>query len=327
MSRSDRATVLKINSVGAVGAQVAPGRVVVAHCAEDHEQLAHAGSEPANTRVGQAPATDVGTTGREMLAAHGHHRLRSPHARPSQRRTPFPTFRHSCGPSVIPAAPPSFLRRQESRRSVRVKGTPNVRRRPITRGALVGRRPDGGSSHGWAVAWIPASAGMTDRAGVMAAHGHHRLRSPHARPSQRRAPFPTFRLSCAPSVIPAEAGIQAICAGQGHSQCSTAPDHPRGSGGPSAGWRLVARLGGRMDSCLRRNDGQGGCDGGGGGTTEGRWDPTCSEDAGQRPPRVETALNVERAPPRPRIAARRRRRSAAPRSRGCASGPPATDRG
>ena len=212
----------------------------------------------ANTRVGQAPATDVGTTGREMLAAHGHHRLRSPHARPSQRRAPFPTFRHSCVPSVIPAPPPSFLR--------------------------------------------------------------------------------PLRHSCAPFVIPAEAGIQAICAGQGLSQCSTAPDHPRGSGGPSAGWRLVARLGGRMDSCLRRNDGQGGCDGGGGGMTEGRvtqmpphdggrWDPTCSEDAGQRPPRVETALNVERAPPRPRIAARRRRRSAAPRSRGCASGPPATDRG
>ena len=199
------------------------------------------------------------------------------HSHPSVIPASPPSFlhrlRHSCVPSVIPApppsflppsfpSPPSFLRRQESRRSVRVKGTPNVRRRPITRGALVGRRPDGGSSHGWAVAWIPASAGMTDRASVMAAHGHHRLRSPHARPSQRRAPFPTFRHSCAPSVIPAEAGIQAICAGQGHSQCSTAPDHPRGSGGPSAGWRLVARLGGRMDSCLRRNDGQGGCDGG-----------------------------------------------------------------
>ena len=32
---------------------------------------------------------------------------------------------------------------------------------------------------------------------------------------------------------------------------------PGGSGGPSGGWRLVARLGGRMDSCLRRNDGGG----------------------------------------------------------------------
>ena len=62
---------------------------------------------------------------------------------------------------------PSFLRRQESRRSVGVKGAPNVRRRPIMRGALgalVGRRADGRSSHRWAVAWIPASAGMTDRA-------------------------------------------------------------------------------------------------------------------------------------------------------------------
>ena len=48
-----------------------------------------------------------------------------------------------------PRPPPSFLRRQESMRSVGVKGTPNVRRRPITRGALgalVGRRADGGSS-------------------------------------------------------------------------------------------------------------------------------------------------------------------------------------
>ena len=63
--------------------------------------------------------------------------------------------------------PPSFLRRQESRRSVGVKGIPDVRRRPIGRGApgaLVGRRVDRGSSHGWAVAWIPAFAGMTDRA-------------------------------------------------------------------------------------------------------------------------------------------------------------------
>ena len=158
----------------------------------------------------------------------------------------------------------------------------------------------------------------------------HRLRHSCAA-SVIPAPPPSFlrplRHSCVPSVIPAEAGIQAICAGQGHSQCSTAPDHPRGSGGPSAGWRLVARLGGRMDSCLRRNDGQGGCDGGGGGMTEGRWDPTCSEDAGQRPPRVETASRVGREPPTPRIAARRRRRSAAPRSRGCAWGPPVTDRG
>ena len=36
-----------------------------------------------------------------------------------------------------------------------------------------------------------------------------------------------------------------------------------GAGMGSGGWRLVARLGGRMDSCLRRNDG------GGAGMTEG----------------------------------------------------------
>ena len=133
----------------------------------------------------------------------------------------------------MPAAPPSFLRREESRRPVGVKGTPNVRRRPIARGApgaLVGRRMD----------------------------------------------------ACAPSVIPAQAGIQATCGGQGHSQCSTAPDRARragGSGGPSDGWSLVARLGGRMDSCLRRNDGergggygQGGCDGRGARSRQGGCD-------------------------------------------------------
>ena len=212
-----------------------------------------------------------------MLAAHGHHRLRSPHARPSQRRAPFPTFRHSCVPlrvpSVIPASPPSFLRPLRHSCGGRNPGDLcGSRALPMFDGArspaglwwAVGRME---ARRIWAVAWIPASAGMTDRAGVMA-------RSPSTPKSARSTisttcaiPTPPsflrpLRHSCAPSVIPAEAGIQAICAGQGHSQCSTAPDHPRGSGGPSAGWRLVARLGGRMDSCLRRNDGQGGCDGG-----------------------------------------------------------------
>ena len=116
---------------------------------------------------------------------------------------------------------------------------------------------------------------------------------PKPAPAQGQAAVPTHRCGCtwpnggglppsllpplrhtlvsvtpALSVIPAEAGIHAICGGQGRSQCSTAPDHPRragGSGGPSGGWRLVARLGGRMDSCLRRNDG------GGAGMAEG-WE-------------------------------------------------------
>ena len=192
---------------------------------------------------------------------------------------------------------PSFLRRQESMRSVGVKGTPNVRRRPITRGALgalVGRRADGGSSHGWVVAWIPACAGMTEggrnggRVGVAegwawrksvgwlgCGRGGRAVRvelserglSGVGAASLRHSSAPSVTPACPShppvrhtrlSVIPAEAGIHAVCGGQGHSQCSTAPDHPRrvgGSGGPSGGWRLVARLGGRMDSCLRRNDG------------------------------------------------------------------------
>ena len=189
---------------------------------------------------------------------------------------------------------PSFLRRQESRRSVGVKAAPNVRRRPIMRaalGALVGRRADGGSSHRWAVAWIPAYAGMTDRAPAAptelifntvalslrdispppplrggraeacpcAGRGQRRPRPPAS--CHRRPPLCVRAGSgAAGSVIPAEAGIQAICGGQGRSQCSTAPDHARcagGSGGPSGGWEIVAPLDGRMHSCLRRNDGQG----------------------------------------------------------------------
>ena len=175
--RSDRATVLRINSVGAVGAQVAPGRVVFEHRAEDHEQRAHAGGERANTRVGQAASTDVGTTGREMLGAHSQHRFRSPHARPSQRLPPFPPFRHShpcampilpsflrplrhsCAPSVIPAEagihpttqpcdePPS------ARRPTRAPSAPRV----------IGRRRTLGAPLTPQIAWIPASAGMTDR--------------------------------------------------------------------------------------------------------------------------------------------------------------------
>ena len=182
MSRSDRATVLRINSVGAVGAQVAPGCVVFEHRAEDHEQRAHAGGERANTRVGQAASTDVGTTGREMLGAHNQHRFRSPHARPSQRLAPCPSFipvlpsfpscrhshsppsfpplRHSCAPSVIPAEAGIHATAQpcdeppSARRPTRAPSAPRV----------IGRRRALGAPLTPQIAWIPASAGMTEGA-------------------------------------------------------------------------------------------------------------------------------------------------------------------
>ena len=217
MSRSDIATVLILNTVGAVGAQVAPGRVMFEHRAEDHEQRAHAGAERANTRVGQAASTDVGTTGREMLGAHSQHRFRSPHARPSQRLAPipilppFPPFRHSCAPPpppsflrppprhscapppVIPAPPPSFLRRQESTRP------------PNRATSLHPPLPSFRHSHPSAIPAPPPSFLRRQES----------MRPPN-RATSLHPPFPSFRHSCAPlrhscapSVIPAEAGIHA----------------------------------------------------------------------------------------------------------------------
>ena len=110
---------------------------------------------------GKRPRLTVGTTGREMLGAHSQHRFRSPHARPSQRLAPFPSFRHS-HPSAIPAPRPSFLR--PLRHSC---GGRNPRDRPTVR----------------------------------------RTSIRHSHPSAIPAPPP--RHSCAPSVIPAEAGIHA----------------------------------------------------------------------------------------------------------------------
>ena len=73
----------------------------------------------------------------------------------------------ACAPSVIPA-------QAGIQATCGVKGTPNVRRRPIARGApgaLMGRRMDGGTSRGWVVAWIPASAGMTEGGGRKGGNG------------------------------------------------------------------------------------------------------------------------------------------------------------
>ena len=158
---------------------------------------------------------------------------------------PPPSFlcslRHSCALSVIPAPCPSFLRRQESMRSVGVKGTPNVRRRPITRGALgagVGRRADRGSSHGWAVAWIPASAGMTEGAGVTEGGGRDGRGVYDGRGGCGR-PVPPLRHSCAP-LRHSCAPLRHSCAGRNPCGLGGARALPMfdGARSPAARWEL-----------------------------------------------------------------------------------------
>ena len=193
MSRSDRATVLRIYSVGAVGAQVAPGRVVFEHRVEDHGQRAHAGGERVNTRVAQAASTDVGTTGHEILGAHSQHRFRSPHAQPSQRLAPFPSFRDS-HPSIIPARPsiiparPSIIPARPSvipakagiHATAQPCDEPPSARRP-TRGPsaprVIGRRRALGAPLTPQIAWIPACAGMTEPAAPEPARTYKGARS------------------------------------------------------------------------------------------------------------------------------------------------------
>ena len=345
MSRSDRATVLRINSVGAVGAQVAPGRVMFEHRAEDHEQRAHAGGERANTRVGQAASTDVGTTGREMLGAHSQHRFRRPHARPSQRLAPFPSFRHS-HPSAIPILPPFLrpLRHSCAPPVIPAEAGIHATAQPCDEppSATPFLPPFPSFRHSCAPSVIPAEAGIhataqpcdeppsaipilppflrplrhscggrnpRDRPTVRRAsirHSHPSVipapppsflrRQESMRPPNRATslhpPFPSFRHSCAPSVIPAEAGIHATaqpcdeppsaipilppflrplrhsCGGRNPRDRPTvrrASIRPTAHQSPqrAAGDRAPSNIGcaldptDRMDSCLRRNDGQG----------------------------------------------------------------------
>ena len=126
---------LRINSVGAVGAQVAPGRVVFEHRAEDHEQLRMQAVSGRTRESGKRPRLTSGLRGArcwgrtvsidsEVRTLDHLNDLR--HAHPSAIPTlpPSPPFRHSCAPlrhsraplrhscapSVIPAPPPSFPR-------------------------------------------------------------------------------------------------------------------------------------------------------------------------------------------------------------------------
>ena len=238
MSRSERATVLRINSVGAVGAQVAPGRVVFEHRAEDHEQRAHAGGERANTRVGQAASTDG--RGYRARDAGGAQSASIPKSARSTISTtcaiplhpPFPSFRHSCAPSVIPAEagihataqpcdePPSaipilppFLR--PLRHSC---GGRNPCDRPTVRRASIRH------SHPSAIPAPPPSFLRRQES----------TRPPN-RATSLHPPFPSFRHSCAPSVIPAEAGIHATA-----QPCDEPPSARRPTRAPSAP-RVIGR--------------------------------------------------------------------------------------
>ena len=160
---------LAINSVGAVGAGVAPGRVVFEHRGADRRsRRPRGGFRSGRLRQHCGPPQPrelrsllaLGTVGRELVGANGHHRLRSPHARPSQRVAPFAALRHS-QPSVIRNSP-SFLRRQESRRSEGFDRPTALDRPARAFDTSVKRRECRGVKGCWEVAWIPACAGMTE---------------------------------------------------------------------------------------------------------------------------------------------------------------------
>ena len=198
MSRSDRATVLRINSVGAVGAQVAPGRVVFEHRVEDHEQLAHAGAERANTRVGQAASTDG--RGYRARDAGGAQSASIPKSARSTISTtsaipilpPFPSFRHS-HPSVIPAPPPSLLR------PLRHSCTPSVI--PAEAGIHATAQPcDEPPS---AIPILPPFPSFRHSCAPPSFLRRQESMRPPNRATSLHPPFPSFRHSCAPSVIPA----------------------------------------------------------------------------------------------------------------------------
>ena len=116
------------------------------------------------------------------------------------------------------------------------------------------------------------TVGATGRE-LLGAHSQHRFRSPHVRPSQRLAPFPSFRHSCRP--------LRHSCGGRNpcdHPTVRRASIRPTAHQSPqrAAGDRAPSNIGSaldptdRMDSCLRRNDGGGRNDGQAGVTEGGR---------------------------------------------------------
>ena len=308
MSRSDIATVLILNTVGAVGAQVAPGRVVFEHRAEDHEQRAHAGGERANTRVGQAASTDgrdygardaggaqsasIPKSARSTISTTCAIPILAPF--PSLRHShpcaipilaPFPSFRHS-HPSAMPILPscPSFRHAHPSAMPI-LPPCPPLRHAHPSAMPILPPCPPLRHSHPCAIPILPSFPSFRHSCApsIIPAPPPSFLR-----PSIIPAPPPSFlrplRHSCAPSVIPAPPPsflrpLRHSCGGR--NPCDrptvrrasfrpTAHQSPQRAAGDRAPSNIRSALGptDRMDSCLRRNDGQGRCDGGAG-VTEG----------------------------------------------------------
>ena len=173
-------------------------------------------------------------------------------------------LRHSCA-GRNPGEPARFENGADAGRPPAGPSAPS--------GGLVARRRDGGVGRPATGAseqarCSPCPCGR-DRFDTLRSCAHAPSPS-FPRPLRHSAPPPSFR---APSVIPAPSlsflrRQESRRAGwvRERRRCWTASgrsERPlRRLGGPSAGWRRRANLGGRLDSCLRRNDGGGGRDDG-----------------------------------------------------------------
>ena len=156
-----------------------------------------------------------------------------PPNRAASLHPPFPSLRHSCAPSVIPAPPPSFLR--PLRHSC--EGRNPCDRPTVQRASIRHSHPSA----------IPAPPPSFLRPLRHSCEGRNPCDRPtvqrasirHSHPSAIPAPPPSFlrplRHSCAPSVIPAKAGIHATA-----QPCDEPPSARRPTRAPSAP-RVIGR--------------------------------------------------------------------------------------
>ena len=202
----------------------------------------------------------------------------------ASRRSERP-LRHSCARSVIPAQAGIQASRLGSRTAPMLDGLPQVRAPPPSflrplRHSCAGRNPgelrrfENGADAGRPPAG-PSAPSVSSRLGSPDP-GRPSV-SPSARsviPVNAQAGIQASRLGSRTAPIldglpqvrvvpaPAPSFLRQGQLGRERRRCWTASrrsERPlRRLGGPSAGWRLRADLGGRLDSCLRRNDG-GGC--------------------------------------------------------------------